>query len=142
MSKTFLFQAIQFCQTVLIQTIQFNMNMQISSIWLIDRTLSGATTQGYSGPGSNGIEWMLHIPQNSSITRTWPSDCLLSYSRHSLWLAGILPLCRGTVSVFYSLSQLVRNKWSQMHLIQNHQLTTTNDNNSWTITHNQTKINN
>ena len=32
MSKTFLFQAIQFSQTVLIQTIQFIISMQFSSI--------------------------------------------------------------------------------------------------------------
>ena len=30
--KTFLFQAIQFSQTVIIQTIQFNIGMQFSSI--------------------------------------------------------------------------------------------------------------
>ena len=30
--KTFLFQVIQFSQTVLIQTIQFNISMQFSSI--------------------------------------------------------------------------------------------------------------
>ena len=35
------------------------------------------------------------------ITGTSPSDCLVSYPRHSL--GGILPLCRGAVSVFYSL---------------------------------------
>ena len=33
-----------------------------SSIWLIDRTLSGATTPGQSGPTSDGIEGVLHIP--------------------------------------------------------------------------------
>ena len=32
MSKTFLFQAIQFCQTFLLQTIQFSISMQFSSI--------------------------------------------------------------------------------------------------------------
>ena len=40
--------------------------MQFSSIWLIDRTLSDATT-----------------PQSSSITGTTPSDCLVSYPGHS-----------------------------------------------------------
>ena len=75
MSKTFLFQAIKFCQTVLIQTIQFSISIvfvhtqlniktvlfqtiqfsistQFNSIWSIDRTLSGATTPGQSWPGS------------------------------------------------------------------------------------------
>ena len=49
-NKTFLFQAIQFGQTVLNQTSQF------SSIWSIDRTQSGATIPGHSGPGSDGNE--------------------------------------------------------------------------------------
>ena len=35
--------------------------------------------RGQSGPGSNGYEGMLWIPQSSSITRTSPSDCLMSY---------------------------------------------------------------
>ena len=58
--------------------------MQFSSIWPIDRTLSGATTPGQSGPGSNGNEGALRIPQSSSITGTSTSDCLVSYPRHSL----------------------------------------------------------
>ena len=41
--------------------------------------LSGATTLGQSRPGSNGNEGVLHIPQSFSITRTSPSDCLVSY---------------------------------------------------------------
>ena len=36
---------------------------------------------GQSGPGSNGIEGVLHSPQ---ITGTSPSDCLVSYPGHSL----------------------------------------------------------
>ena len=39
-----------------------------SSIWSIDETLTGITTSGQSGPGSNGNDEVLHIPQNS---RTW-----------------------------------------------------------------------
>ena len=42
--------------------------MHFSSIWPIDRTLSVATTLGQSGPGSNGSEGVLHIPQSTSIT--------------------------------------------------------------------------
>ena len=53
--------------------------MSNSSIWPIDRTLSGATTLGQSGPGSDDNEGVLHIPQNSSITGTSPSDCLVSH---------------------------------------------------------------
>ena len=41
---------------------------QFSSIWPIDRTLSGATTLGQSRPGRN--EEVLCITQSSSITGT------------------------------------------------------------------------
>ena len=54
-----------------------------SSIWLIDRTLSGATTPGQSGPGSNTNEVVLHTPQNS-LTVASPSYCQMSSSGHSL----------------------------------------------------------
>ena len=36
--------------------------MQFSSIWAKDRTLSGATTSGLSGPASDGNEGVLRIP--------------------------------------------------------------------------------
>ena len=84
--KTVLFQTIQFimcshfkCQkqfyfkqfsleqvhnfnikTVLFQTIQFSISTLFSSIWSIDKTLSGAITPGQRGPGSNGNEGLLH----------------------------------------------------------------------------------
>ena len=57
---------------------------QFSSSWPMDRTLSGATTPGQSGPRSDGNEGVLCIPQSSSITGTLPSDCLVSYPGHSL----------------------------------------------------------
>ena len=56
--------------------------MQFSSIWSIDRTLSSATTPGQIGPGSNGNEGILCIPQSPSITETSPSDCFVSYPEH------------------------------------------------------------
>ena len=59
-------------KTVLFQAIQFK---QSSSIWSRDRTLSGATTPGLGGPGSDGNEWGLCVPQSSSITGTSPSVC-------------------------------------------------------------------
>ena len=59
--------------------------MSDSSIRPIDRTLSGATTLGQSGPGSDDNEGMLYISQSSSITGTSPSDCLVSYPGHQLW---------------------------------------------------------
>ena len=40
--------------------------------------------QGQSGPGSNGNEGVLRIPQSSSTAGTSPSDCLVSYPGHSL----------------------------------------------------------
>ena len=73
--------------------------MQFSSIWPIDRTQSGATTPGQSGPGINGNEGVLHIPQSSNITETSLSDCLVGGG-------GSYPLCRDAVGVFYSPGQL------------------------------------
>ena len=49
----------------------------------IDRTLSGAATSGQSGPESDCNEGVLHISQSSK-TRISPSDCLVSYPKHSL----------------------------------------------------------
>ena len=48
--------------TVLFQTIQFSMSTHFISIWLIDKTLSGATTPGHSEPGSDGNEEVFCIP--------------------------------------------------------------------------------
>ena len=93
MSKTFLFQ-----------TIQFSISMQFSSVWSIDRTLSGATTTSQSGHGSDSNEQVLRILQSSSVTEASPSDCLVSYPGHSL--VGGLPLCREAVGVFYGSSQM------------------------------------
>ena len=54
-------------------------------IWFIDRTLSVATTLDLSGPGSDGNEELLHIPQSSSIIGASLSDCLVLYPGHCLW---------------------------------------------------------
>ena len=48
-----------------------------SSIWPIDRTLSGTTSLGQSGPGSNDNEGVIHIPPSSK-TGESPLDCLMS----------------------------------------------------------------
>ena len=69
-------------KTVLFKPIQFSKSKQLRSIWPIDRTLSGATTQSQSGPGSDGSKEVLRIPQSSSITGTSSSDCLVSYPGH------------------------------------------------------------
>ena len=79
---------------------------RFSSIQPVDRALSSATTPGQSGPGSDGNEGVLCIPQSSSIAGTSPSDCLVSYQGHSLLVVGVLSLCREAVGVFYSPSWL------------------------------------
>ena len=56
---------------------------QNSSIRIIGRTLSSATTSGHGGSGSDGRKGVLYISQRSSITGTSPSDCFVSYPRHS-----------------------------------------------------------
>ena len=67
------------------------MSMQFSSIWPIDRVLSGATALGQSRPGSDGNEGVLRMPLNSSITETLPSYCLVSYLGYLLG-GGLAPL--------------------------------------------------
>ena len=54
-------------RTVLFLTIKLSINYLFgycssSSIWLIDRILSGAATQSQSGPESDVNEGVLHIP--------------------------------------------------------------------------------
>ena len=59
--------------------------MSDSFIWPIDRTLSGATTLGQSGPGSDDSEMVLYISLSFSITGALPSDWLMSYPEHLFW---------------------------------------------------------
>ena len=42
--------------------------MSNSSIWLINKSIFGATTPGQGVPENDGNEGVLHIPQISSIT--------------------------------------------------------------------------
>ena len=55
-----------------------------SSISPRDRTLSGATTPGQSGPSSNGNKGVLHIFHSFSIIGASPSDCFVLSLGHSL----------------------------------------------------------
>ena len=55
--------------------------MSNSSIWPIDKTLTGATIPGQSVPGNSGDEGVLHITQSSK-AGTSPSDSLMSYPGH------------------------------------------------------------
>ena len=57
--------------------------MSKSSIWPIDRILSGAKVPGHSGRGSNVNEEILHISQ-SSRAKPSPSGYLVSYPGHLL----------------------------------------------------------
>ena len=79
--------------TVLFQIILYSISTQFSSIWPIDRTLSGATTPAQSGPGNNGNKGVLCIPQSSSITEASTSDCL-SVISWSLLVGRVIPLQR------------------------------------------------
>ena len=79
-------------KAVLFQVIQFSISTHFSSFLPIDWALSGTTTLGQSGPGSNSNEVVLPILQSSSITETSPSDCLVSYPEHSLGGRCILQL--------------------------------------------------
>ena len=63
-------------------------------------TLSGATNLGQNGRGSNGNEEVLHISQ-SSRARTLPSDSLMSYPWHTLWVGALL-LCKDAVIESYA----------------------------------------
>ena len=58
-------------------SIQLSISIQFSSIWPIDKTQLGVTTQGQSEPGNNGNEKVLCISQSSSITGTTSLDCLM-----------------------------------------------------------------
>ena len=75
------------CKNSKFQTIQFDIITQFSSLWRIDRTLSGATTPGQSRPESDGNKEVLCIPQSSSITRASPSDYCLCHMQDTLWIS-------------------------------------------------------
>ena len=97
LSKTFLFQAIQLSQTILIQTIQ------CSSMRPIDMTLSGATTLGQSGPGSDSNEELLRIPKRSS--SYWNLTINLFCVLIRILVRRVLLLCIDAVGVFYNPSR-------------------------------------
>ena len=108
------------------QAIQLSISTQFSSIRPIDRTLSGSSTPGQSGSGSDGNKGLLCILQ--SITGTSPSDRLVSYPGYSLeksyssaanWSpligGGFLTLCKEAVDIFYWASEDINQK---MNLIE------------------------
>ena len=83
--------AVSMSKTDLFLKIQLSISTQFSSICDIDRTLSGTTTPVHSGPGSDGNEGVLCIPQSSGITHyqivSFPiqdtrwEEYLISYNR-------------------------------------------------------------
>ena len=72
----------QLVKTVLFQTTQFSISTQFSSVWPMDRTLSGATSLGQSGPVSQSLTISLF----SVISRTL--------------VGGVLPLCWDAIGIF------------------------------------------
>ena len=74
----------------------------------MNRTLSGATAQGRSGPESDGNEGVRCIPQSSSITGATTSNCLNFISRTLIGVE-VLRLNRDAVGVFYSPNRLGKN---------------------------------
>ena len=64
--------------------IQCNISTNYSSVWPIDKTLSGTTSPGQSGLSSDGNKGILHTSKSSSVTETSPSDCLVPYLQNAL----------------------------------------------------------
>ena len=86
----------------------FVLSINISSIWTIYWTLSGATTPGQSWPGSDSNEGVQRITQSSIINEASPSDCLVLYPWHPLcW--GFYP-SRDSLGVFY-IPSLLKLNW-------------------------------
>ena len=114
MSKTVLFQTIQFC--ISIQCKCQNRSILISSVRSIDRTLSGATT---SGQRAIQHYWNFTIRLFCVISRKLVmgsfiplqkcSRCILlpqPTEQSRTFVGGWLPLCKGVVGVFYCPNRL------------------------------------
>ena len=87
-------------QTVIFLTIQFSIShlfahsLNVKQLYLTHRrNLSGATSSGQSGHGSNGNEGVLHISQRSRITGASSSHGLVSYPGNSLGCLTSLQRC-------------------------------------------------
>ena len=79
----------------------FSQTLNIKQLYLTNSwNLSDATTPGHSGSGRDCNEWVLCIPQSSSMTTASLLDCLMLYLGHLLvW---VFSLSRDAVGVFYS----------------------------------------
>ena len=112
--KTVLLQRLQFnvrtvsmSKTVLFQSVELNIRTQLSSIWPIDRTLSGAIFLGQSGLRSDGNDGVLCIFESSCITGTSPSDCLVSSHDTRWW------------GFFYSSTEMQSVYWHPLIMLYN-----------------------
>ena len=91
-----------------------------SSIWFIDRTLSGVTTSDKNGPVKDDNDGVPCIPQSSSIIGASPSDSLVPYPGHTLresYLLAEIQLVYSTASAdwartVWELLILHRNTWN------------------------------
>ena len=108
-------------QTPLFQTIQFTKShlfaiiLNVKQLYLTYRTLSGATTPSQSGPGSDGNEGVLRIPQGSCIFGTLPLDYLLSYPGHSLevsFSSTEIQLVYSTTPDYWAMWEFITYFWS------------------------------
>ena len=88
--------------------------MQFSSIWPIDRNLSGATTLGQSGRRCDGNEGVYRIPP--SITGTSSSYFLVSYPGHSLaeGAESLNPLQRSSRYILQPLPDWATDTWRRL----------------------------
>ena len=103
LSKTFLFEAIQFSQAVLIQTIQFSISMQIVLFNPKIGPLSGATIPDQSGPGSDAMKGYSAFPKVATLLELHYQIIIII---RTLVGGGVLLFCREAVGVFYSPSRL------------------------------------
>ena len=91
-------------KTVLYQTIQFSVSIQLSSISPIDRALSGAIT---SGPEWTWEWWQWRgTPHSPKSQHHWNLPIRLFSVIFRTLVGGDLPLCREAASVFYSPNRL------------------------------------
>ena len=94
--------------------------MSNSSIWPIDRTLSGVATSSQNGLGSDDNEGQVRIPQSSSITGASTADCWVSYPGHSLresYLSAQMQSAYSTAPANWASPTMVAMPSSQTKLI-------------------------
>ena len=72
--------------------------------------------QTQSGPGSNGNEGVLHIPQSSSITEASPSDCLGRSLRES-YPSAEMQSVYSTALANWARENLVANKSTKWQIV-------------------------